>query len=402
MKTKMKFLVLCLTFFCLIYLIPIDSHAAAVRGVTADTIKLGLIVPLTGPTAFHGRMAADGCINYFKWVNDQGGIHGRKIEIITEDGGAVPAKAMLAAQKLVFRDEVFAIPIIWFSEAVLSLEAFIEQNQLITFPGTYSKFVTHPPRKYVFSTGPYLEDEARVGIDYVMRDLKMKIQKIGMISLPGVSGKSYLDGAKQQAKKYNLEIVGYHEIPTDSIDYSAPILNLRKENADLVMLYLVPPPANLALREAQKLLWRPLFLGAWPSSQDKVVELAGEAAEGMYATRGFALPSYEGVPGLERVREVLKKYPIGKPIEVIPDNYTFSWVNAMVLTEGLKRAGKDLTPDKVVKALEGLKDFPTGDICGPVTYGQNQRGSGARIHIIKADVKNKRFVPVTGWRSPEE
>jgi branched-chain amino acid transport system substrate-binding protein len=259
--------------------------------------------------------------------------------------------------------------------------------------------VTYPPRKYIFNTAPYTEDEARVPIDFAIDDLKMKNPKIGIITMPGSAGKSFLDGAKEQAKKYNLKIVGYYEVPSDSIDFSAPVIGLRKENVEIVLLYVVPPCANLVLKEAQKLLWRPLFFGGWPSSQDKIIELAGDAAEGMHAVRGFAMPTDKEVPGVKRVLEIAKKYHVGKEIT---DTYIYGWVNAIVMAEGLKRAGRDLTIEKLVKALESLKNFSTEGLCGPVTYSPTQRSSGAQLYIVKADVKNKQFALVAGWRWPKE
>lgn len=72
----------------------------------------------------------------------------------------------------------------------------------------------------------------------------------------------------------------------------------------------------------------------------------------------------------------------------------------MVFAEGLRRAGKNLTPDTFVDALEGIKDFKTGDLSAPVTFGPDKHKGGESSMVFKADIKKERLITITGWRKP--
>ena len=80
--------------------------------------------------------------------------------------------------------------------------------------------------------------------------------------------------------------------------------------------------------------------------------------------------------------------------------YFQGWVASMVFTEGMKKAGRNLDGETLMKSMESIKDLDTGGICGPITFGPNNRRGQKYVRVYKADIDKSRFMPVTGWRMP--
>ncbi|RJP58180.1 MAG: hypothetical protein C4549_04235 [Deltaproteobacteria bacterium] len=107
---------------------------------------------------------------------------------------------------------------------------------------------------------------------------------------------------------------------------------------------------------------------------------------------------YDDTPGMAKLREItLKLSPKKKDYT---KNYSKGWLCAMILEEGMKRAGRNLDSESLVAALETFKNFDTGGVSGYITYGSNERMGGEYLRMYKADVENNKLIPVTDWIKP--
>ena len=127
-----------------------SAWAAAVRGVTDKEIKLACLVDLSGPGKYSGPPIADAFRDYVAWVNDTGGINGRKINLIVEDNGILPTTTMNAAKKVILKDEVLAIAFNLGSAGSSAILPLCEENQVVLMPHGANKEFYSPGNKWVF------------------------------------------------------------------------------------------------------------------------------------------------------------------------------------------------------------------------------------------------------------
>lgn len=374
-------------------------HAAKTRGVTDKTINIGCSVDLTGPSSFLGRGASAGAEAYFKYVNDQGGINGRKIKYIVEDNTYQPATAIAALKKLIYRDKIFALCFSWGSVTTLAIADAVKTDNVPTIFYGHSEAVCTPPKRHIFSPQTTSYRMSIGAADYIMKELKPKDTKFACIYQDDEFGKAGLRGFRDAAKFYGVEWVGEEHYKRGALDFTSQILSLKKAGADYVYLAAVLTGGAGILREAKKLDWQPHFFGDSSMTDMKLLELAGDSAEGYIGTsvqRNWG----EDTPGVKKVKTIMMKYR-GDLGGMSTDFISPGYAEAMVMTEGLKRAGKDLTADKLIRALESLKNFDPDGLIPSVTFGPDRREGGVGVRLVKPDFANKVFVQITGWRTPE-
>ena len=127
-----------------------SSWAADVRGVTDKEIKLACLVDFSGPGKFAGPTLALGAETYIKYINDQGGVHGRKIKLIVEDNGILPNTTLAATKKVIFKDEIFAIGFNLGSSGSSAIIPLCEENKVVLMPHGANKRFYNPGNKWVF------------------------------------------------------------------------------------------------------------------------------------------------------------------------------------------------------------------------------------------------------------
>ena len=139
-----------------------------------------------------------------------------------------------------------------------------------------------------------------------------------------------------------------------------------------------------------------VILGAAGMTDDKTLELAGDNARNLYGVINLALAD-DKCPGMLKMKERMEKYQHGEDIFMYT---TYGYTAMEILKEGLRLAGKDLTRENLVKALEKLRDFDAEGLMSPISYGPNNRSSGRAAFIVKADVKTKKWVRASDWIMP--
>jgi len=372
-------------------------------GVTEETVKVGVISDLTGPTAIGGIGMADGITSFFNELNEQGGIHGRKVQVIVEDCAYSSAKAVAAAKKLMTKDEVFALVSPWGTAPSTALFPIADKEKIPVAPAcSLATSMYEPLKKYVFAVGTNYVDQSLIMVDYIMNDLKAKNPKIALFCQDDDWGRDHLKGLEIARKKYNLPAIAMESYKYDAIDFSSQAISLRRQEPDFVILASAIRSGAGFLKEAYKLKWKPTFIGSNTLGLLATLQLAGEYGEGLLVLNIFAMPD-EDIPGVKRLVAASQKHFGEKwmPATVkIHPYYVYGWINAMVFAEGAKRAGKDLTRDGLVNALEGLKNYDPEGLMGPISFSPSSHGSPGFARMTKGDTVNKKFIPLTGWRSP--
>ncbi|MBM4347068.1 MAG: hypothetical protein FJ107_02940, partial [Deltaproteobacteria bacterium] len=344
----------------------------------------------------------DAIRGYFNDLNEKGGIHGRKVVVIVEDSKYSPTLTVAAAKKLISKDEVFALVSPWGTEPTEALLPLVAEQKIPIAPAcSLATSIYEPMKKYVFAVGTDYVDQSLFIVEYIMKDLKAQKPKIALFCQDDDWGRDHLKGLNLAAKKYNLDPVVMESYKYDAVEFKSQVINLMKVKPDFVILAAGLRSGVLFLKEAQKLKWNPTFIGTNTLGFLKTLEMAGDAGEGLLVLNIFAMPD-EDIPGVKRMIEVTKKNFGDKWMpanEKIHPYYIYGWINAIVFAEGAKRAGKNLTREGLINALETLRNFDPEGLMGPITYTSASHGSPGYVLMTKSDVANKRFIPLTGWKS---
>jgi len=373
----LSILVVLLVFFGL------QSAMAKEPGITKTTIKIGSNMILTGPAAFWGQGSDKGARAYYKSINDQGGIYGRKIEFINTDNQYKPVRAVAAIKKLIEKDKVFVLMGNQSAACILAAEkVFGEAGVPLIAPITTGKALTEPPRKYLFVVFTQYRHQAQSLVDFMARDPRWKNLKIASIYQNDAFGKDGLEGLDEQVKKYSgLEVVAREPFARGAKDFGSQVVKCKQSGANGLFISCAVSQAAMIIKEAEKLAWRPQFMVLSGAADDKLVELAGAATEGLLGATNVIIPTETDNPVVQKVTRIIHTYYPEQSINVPSVD---GLAMAMITVEAIKRAGPNPTRAKVIEALENMKDFETG-LVPPVSFGPNKRQGcqGALLYRVE-------------------
>jgi ABC-type branched-subunit amino acid transport system substrate-binding protein len=342
--------------------------ARAEPGVSKDTIKLGSYLPLQSGLAAGATQMKEGTEAYFKWVNDNGGVNGRKIDWIVENDSYNPQQTVAVVKKLVDRDDVFAIVSTLGTVTNLAVLPFLHQRGVpVINPAGGHINLNKPKDKNVFGILPLSSEIGESMADYALNKLGAK--KIAIFFQNDQFGKDQRDGAVEYLKKKNMAPAAEASYVPADVDISAQVIALRQAQPDAVLLAVIPKHGSLFMKEAQKLGWKPKVVGHNTMADPVVIDLAGDALEGIYVNLMTAVDSMD-TPQVKQANEILARYsPKTKP-----GYYPYlGMAGAKIFVEGAKKAGPDLTRAKLIRALEDLKHIETG-LVPPLDWSASYHG----------------------------
>jgi len=359
----------------LVFILIVPSTVAAkakVTGVSDTEVVVGWTTPLSGPAALWGVTGLGGKA-YADYINDQGGIHGRKIKVILKDDGYNPTRAMANLQEM--KGKIFAVSALLGTAVLNAAKNFFPENNipLITPYGDIRIWARMPKDKlrYIFVAYPDYEDEAEYLTKYAVKSLGSK--KIAIFYQNDDYGKMAIPGVQKAlaAMPGKAKLVAGVPYGVTERALGTHALKVKESGADSLIIYPTPTHGALIVKEMAKIGYRPKVLATFTLGDPIMYRIGGEAWEGTY----IALPGNSGVPGSEpaadRVVEILKKYNpklAGKEYLAL-----FGAVSMIHLVEGLKNAGRNLTPESMIKGMEMIKNWKPEGVGAPVTYGPNRR-----------------------------
>lgn len=350
--------------------------AEKVRGVTDKAIKIGQWGPQTGPAAAWGAVAR-GTDLYFKLINDEGGIHGRKIEYYLRDDAYNPAKTKAIGKEFINQIGVFAVVGGVGTAPGMAVRDDLSENKVVwVSPSTGNKNWSRPFQKYIFAVYPLYVDEAYLLTQFAVEKLGRK--KIAVFYQNDDYGKDGLEGVEKYLKQKNLELAARVSVEVPDTDLSSHALKLKESGADAVIMYLLPKHAAIILGEAAKIGFAPQWIS---SSTLSDAPLMYEVTKGLW--KGVIVASFGELPDSDhplmvKYRQAWQKYA---PKERWGTFYYAGIIWAEPLVEGLKRAGRNLTTEGLISALESLKDWK--GIGPPLTYTSTEHLGAKSIKVAK-------------------
>src|SRR3954462_10350047 len=328
------------------------------EGISASEIVIGTHQDLSGPIKVWGVPVSNGMKMAVEEINTAGGINGRKLRMILEDNGYDPKKAVLASQKMVERDKIFAMvgpmgsPTVLAAQDILFDAGVLQLFSLTAAEFTYKFDPAKRQERLKFNNLlPYVES-TRAALKYMM-DWK-GFKKPCVMHQDDEYGKNVLDGFTQQLEALKVQPASITSYKRGVSDFSAQIAKMKSDGCDLVVLGTIIRETIGAMGEAKKLGWDVTFLGATPTNVLEVPALGKETVEGLYAAAAFEIPYEDTAKG--KVKEWLANYK--KMFGTDANTQAIIGYNAIVtFAHYVNKAGKDLTGQKLLDALESGDKF---------------------------------------------
>ena len=370
------------------------------QGVTADTITIGAHGPITGPAAYIGLAGRDGMMLAIKEINAAGGVNGRKLVAVFEDDGHTPTKALAAVKKLVEQDKVFMVMSVGGSNATVGAVDYMREKALPYYVSIASApQVTWPHARNLFRGGT--TETARYGELYAeFLATNYKAKRIAIMSgreeYPRNEGDATVDKLKNW---FQVAPVVRVEFNIGDKDFTSQLVEVQKANPDVIAFFGNPAEAAIAMRQAKELgLKQPFFVGS-NMVDPSLINAAKANAEGVM---GFSLiPYLPGSKGAEMTKWEAawkKEYPNAPSGR--PNNFDLlAYGDMYVVAEGLKRAGRDLTTDTFITALEGVQNYRVSAVATPRTF--STRHHIGNLALVPMMVKNGEWEPLQ-WSSTRQ
>jgi branched-chain amino acid transport system substrate-binding protein len=310
----------------------------------AQAIKIANLVELSGAGATAGTNFKNGVELAVKEINAGGGILGKKIETMTSDTQSNPGVAKGLAQKAV-DDNVFAVFGPVFSGSILVSMAETKRAEIPNFTGGEAAAITQQGNPYIFRTS-FTQTTAMPKVArYIAGNLKAKT--VAVIYVNNDFGKGGRDAITKALEAAGAKVVA--DISTDSgqVDFSAPVLKAKQSNADAVFVYSNEEESARALRELRKQGWTKPVVGETTLTGQKVIELAGDAANGAVAHVGLTIDA----PNPLMLKFKAKFYQEYKYLS--DHNGIKGYTGVYLLKNAIEKTGK-LDRVAVAKVLHGL------------------------------------------------
>jgi ABC-type branched-subunit amino acid transport system substrate-binding protein len=332
--------------------LPAENETA---GVEKNQILIGSCAALDGPARFLGLQTITGATAYLNHVNAEGGVYGRKIQLLAFDDGYEPAKAETCFNRLL-KENVFAAGFFVGTPTAAKYVPKAEENKLpVIGLFTGAQLLYAPLKHYVVNVRASYQDEMHAQVENLWNT--MGIRKVGIIYQDDAFGTTVLDGLETALKKYHATPVGRGTFPRNTVDVGHGLAAVRAADPQAVVLVGPYAPVAEIVKKAHAIGWRPLFLTVSFVGTEKFIAEAGKDAEGTIITQVVPPYTRTDFPTVALYRQALSTYyPAEQPSFVSLEGF----VDAMVLVEGLKRAGKDLTREKLIRAVESINDQEIG------------------------------------------
>lgn len=321
----------------------------------ADTIKIGLMAPLTGPAAADGQSAKQSCEMLVERINAEGGINGKKVELIIYDDQFDSKQAVVVAHKMIEGDKVVA-GVSGSYSFTSRAAAQVFQEEGVPFSVGYA---LHPAvtagGKYVFRVTVLGHVQGRAGGFTAAKLLEAKT--VSMLIQDNDFGQSLAKGFREYAESLGVEIVSADKFKMREKEFSPVLTKIKKLNPDLIYNTAYPHDGALILKQAADLGIKAQQMGSEGLDSTKgFLEVAGKAAEGIVITTNLDRDSKVPV-----TRKYLDNYE--KKFGIAPDMTGASTYDALLMIiDAIKKVGTD--PDKIVEAFRSMKGWQgvTGQI----------------------------------------
>ena len=357
-----------------------SSGGASAPGVTSTSILFGQTVPKTGPAALYGESTV-GIQAYFDYVNAHGGVHGRKLKLISLNDQYEPPVALQATRTLVNTDNVFAeVGVNGTATTEANITVLDPANVPLVGPQTGATVFAGTLRKNLYNVWPsYLLEGKMLGT--FARTLNVK--RVGVLYQDDDFGKSLLQGVQNSGLKPALAI-SYDPTQTD---FSPQAAKFKAGNIGAVIILAIPGPTTDFLNAMNSINYKPVRIMSQVSAIPQMTQTAPQEFPGSYI--GAFIPALTGTvtAPVKTFLGAMTKYQPGKPASVFA---AWGWTEAQVAVAGLMAVKGSITRDSYEAALNTLKNLQT--MGGTINYTSSDHSGIGHMFMVKEQGGNRVLV----------
>ena len=361
-------------------------------GISEDKIVIGTVVPLKGGLMELGQAVKAATSAYFQELNSQGGIYHRTFEVKFAETGDTPAATRANVERFLKDEQVFAMTGAFIAGSEQEIVTLAREREVpLVGPMTLFPLTGFPINRQVFYLLSGVDGQARALIDFAAKRPELKNSGAAIASPETEINARVIEAIKDESIKAGLpapEVLSYSR-GHFTADETAKKL---KQTGRQAVFFLGDSEEALAfMKESEKLSWFPVVYLPVPSSR-KLFEAPLGFKDKLFCSFPTA-PADQTAAGIKEFRDLAEKYKL-------PPDHLAAQLQACsaarILVEGLKRAGRDVSRERLIVALEGLNRFETGST-PPITYGPNRRVGALGAYVVMIDLEAKQFGPVSPW-----
>ncbi|MEZ5416104.1 MAG: ABC transporter substrate-binding protein [Vicinamibacterales bacterium] len=367
------------------------AQSAPAHGVTPTVITVGIE---EAANSFSTDEENLGFRLAFQEANDAGGVHGRTIawKGYPRTAGDAAAEALANARRLVQQDGVFALVNWGGPQSIPLLEFATSQRVPYLFPHT--ALISSEGRRYLFTSFPRFEGEAAVMFPYLARE--RRLTRLGIVHDVNAYGQLFLERLRALAAEGGYTVVGHEPVDArDPGDLTAALRRLVDAGASAVVMALYPAQGKKVVEAKGAIGWRGTLVSAGPLTDEQLLAVPGGHADGTLGFCYYPDPDVSTEPGVTAYRAAMARYHAGRP----RNRYSlYGYTFGRLIVEGLHRAGRDLTRERLVDALESIRAWDAGGVMPPVSFTPTDHH--AQTAGFVCELKDGRFESLSGWIEP--
>jgi ABC-type branched-subunit amino acid transport system substrate-binding protein len=362
-------------------------------GISENKIVIGTVLPAKGVLSEMGQAIKAVTAAYFDEVNSQGGIYNRRFEFKFIETADTPQNTRTSVERFLQDEQVFAMTGAFAIGAEKELAALMEQREVpLVGPFTLHPQIGFPLNRQVFYLLSGLDGQARVLVDFAVRKQPGKISDIAIVSPQSEQNAGLIEAIKDQARKGGRSAVETYLYTAAPPGIAGIVPKVQQKGQDAILFLGTGEAARAFMKEAEKLQWSPTLYLLSASAGREVFDAPLSFNRKIFISFPTS-PADQTAEGIKEFRALAEKYKLPSQ-HVVAQLSAYS--AAKVLVEGLKRAGKDASREKLIAALEGLNRFETG-LTPAITYGPNRRIGAMGAYVVTIDLEKKQFVPTSEW-----
>ena len=346
------------------------THASAEVGVTDTTITLGMSAPFTGPNGVYGMQMREAITAHFDQLNKAGGVNGRKIEVVTIDDGYETDRTVANTKSLIQEKQVFALLGYYGSSPTTEAMNKVFGPAKVPLVGTISGAGTlrelpsaNANNRYMFNIRASYADEAEAIVNQMV---SLGLKNIAVFYQNDGFGKSGLDGVTNALKKHNMAPVAVGTVERNSLDVAKATEAIAKANPQAVVMVTLYKPTAAFVKAMKQIGQFPMFMTLSPVGAEVLAQELGNDARGIGISQVMPYPWNDTIAVVKDYQKLLGKQK---------DKFSYygleGFITARVMTDAIKKLGKDVTRDKLVSTLEAMQNYDIGGY--RVTYGPDNR-----------------------------
>ncbi|RKT59472.1 amino acid/amide ABC transporter substrate-binding protein (HAAT family) [Azonexus fungiphilus] len=338
--------------------IALSASSWADNGITDTTVTLGMSAPFSGPNGAYGEDMRQTVERYFDQVNKGGGINGRKLQLVALDDGYETERTVANTRTLINDKKVFALLSFYGSSPTTEAMNTVFGPAGVPLVGTISGAATlrqpisaNPNSRLMFHVRASYADETEAIVNQMV---SIGLRSIAVFYQNDGFGKAGLEGVAAALKKHNLAPSAVGTVERNSLDVNAAVQAIAKSNPQAVVMVTLYKPTAAFVRAMKRAGQNPMFMTLSPVGTEQLVQELGPEARGIGISQVVPYPWNDIVPVVRDYQKLAAK----------AGSYSYygleAYLTARTMVEGLRRAGRDLSRDKLISSLESISNVDFG------------------------------------------